>query len=293
MRNVFLFIRRYFTFFSFLAFQALSLWFLFSYNKFHRSKFLGIANEMTGRVNNQYNKVEDYFSFKEENRRLHKFNDSLLNLLPSNFAKRDTSMQLIKDSIPYDTLGHYRRYIFRDATVIYNTVNSRKNYMQLNRGSNQGIKDNMAVINSDGSAVGIVVAVSPNYCQAMSLLHVQNTVSASMKRSGEAGTIEWDGLDPRFLTLKKIPKSVEVKNGDTVLTSPYSYNIPPGYMIGTVAEVKVDNATGMYLVKVKTAANFYSLQQVHIVENIDRDEQVKLFEDTRKKIEEAKKDQSK
>jgi len=60
-------------------------------------------------------------------------------------------------------------------------------------------------------------------------------------------------------------------------------------MVGTVADIKVDNATGMYLLKIKTAADFYNLQQVHVIENIDRDEQVKLFEDTRKKIEEVKK----
>jgi rod shape-determining protein MreC len=289
MRNIFLFIRRYFTFFSFLALQVVSLWFLFTYNKFHRAKFLGVANEMTGRINTQYNKVEDYFTLKEENRRLLKFNDSLLNLLPRNFAKRDTSMQLVKDTVPYDTSGHYRRYFFRDATVLYNTVNALKNYIQLNRGSNQGIKDNMAVIGSDGSAVGVVVNVSPNFCQVMSLLHVQNTVSASLKKTGDFGTVEWDGNDPRFLLLKKIPKTVEVKTGDTVLTSPYSYNIPPGYIVGTVAGIQMDNTTGMYVLKVKTAANFYNLQQVHVIENIDRDEQLQLFEETRKKIEEAKK----
>lgn len=243
---------------------------------------------MTGRINSQYNKVEDYFSLREENRRMHKLNDSLLNLMPSNFVKKDTGVQLVKDSIPYDTMGNYRRYYFRDATVIYNTVNAQKNYIQLNRGSNQGIKDNMAVIGSDGSAVGIVVNVSPNYCQVMSLLHIQNTVSGSLKRSGEFGTVEWDGDDPRFLSLKKIPKSVEVKIGDTILTSRYSYNIPPGYIVGTVAGIKTDNATGMYLLKIKTAANFYNLQHVHIIENVDREEQVKLFEETRKKIEEAK-----
>jgi rod shape-determining protein MreC len=289
LRNIFLFIRRYFTFFSFLALQLASLWFLFTYNRFHRAKFLGIANEMTGRINTQYNKVEDYFTLKEENRRLHKFNDSLLNLLPRNFGKRDTSMQLVKDSVPYDTSGHYHHYIFRDATVIYNTVNSRKNYIQLNRGSDQGIKDNMAVISSDGSAVGIVVNVSRNFCQVMSLLHIQNTVSATLKNSDYFGTVEWDGNDPRFLLLKKIPKSVEVKSGDTVLTSPYSYNIPPDYMIGTIADIKVDNTTGMYVLKVKTAANFYNLQEVHIIENIEREEQVQLFEETIKKIEESKK----
>src|ERR1700682_1072892 len=100
MRNVFLFIRRYFTFFTFLILQVVALWFLFNYNRFHRAKFLGVANEMTGRINTQYNRIEDYFSLKEENRRVHKLNDSLLNLLPRDFMHRDTSMRLMKDSLP-------------------------------------------------------------------------------------------------------------------------------------------------------------------------------------------------
>ncbi len=289
MRNIFLFIRRYRTFFTFLILQVVALWFLFSYNRFHRAKFLGVANEMTGRINSIYNEGEDYFTLREENRRVHKMNDSLLNLLSRNFMRRDTGLQMIQDSVLYDTAGTYRRYLSRPATVVYSTVNAQKNYIQINRGASQGIKDNMAVVSSDGSAVGVVVNVSSNFSQVMSLLHVQNSVSASLKKTSDAGTAEWDGKDPRYLTLKRIPKTTEVKKGDTVLTSTVSYNFPPGYMVGTIVDIKLDNTTGMYLLKVKTAANFYSLQQVHIIENMERAEQVKLFDDTKKKIEQNKK----
>ena len=289
MRNIFLFLRRYRTFLAFLVLQVVALWFLFSYNRFHRAKFLGIANEMTGRINTQYNKVEDYFTLREENRRVNRLNDSLLNLLSRNFSRRDSSIQVIQDSVSYDTSGSYRRYLSRPATVVYNTVNSQKNYIQINRGSNQGIKDNMAVVSSDGSAVGVVVNVSSNFSQVMSLLHVQSTVSASVKRSGDFGTIEWDGKDPRYLTLKKIPKTTEIIKGDTVLTSSVSFNFPPGYMIGTISDVKLDNTTGLYLLTVKTGANFYNLQQVHVIENLEREEQIKLFGETKKNIEQNKK----
>jgi rod shape-determining protein MreC len=289
MRNIFHFISRYRTFFTFLILQVVSLWFLFNYNRFHRAKFLGIANEMTGRINSQYNKAEDFFTLREENRRVHQLNDSLLNIQSRNFMHRDTSMVMTRDSVPYDTMGNYRRYLSRPATVVYNTINTQKNYIQINRGANQGIKDNMAVVGSDGCAVGVVVNVSANFSQVMSLLHVQNSVSASLKKTGEFGTAEWDGKDPRYLTLKRIPKTAEVKKGDTVLTSAVSFNFPPGYMVGTVSDIKLDNTTGMYLLKVKTATNFYNLQQVHVIENIERDEQVKLFEDTKKKIEQIKK----
>lgn len=289
MRNIFLFIRRYAAFITFFFLQVLSLWFLFSYNRFHRAKFLGIANEFTGRVNTQFNKVEDFFYLREENRRLNRVNDSLLNLQPANFMTRDTTSQLHRDSIAYDTLGHYRRFVMRPGTVVYNTVNAQKNYIQINRGSNQGIKDKMGVVSSDGKVVGVVVNVSPNFSEAMSLLHVQNTISASLKKSGEFGTIEWDGKNPGFVTLKKIPKTVDVKVGDSVITSTVSFTFPSGFMVGTIAEVKSDQASGMYLLKVKTAANFNNIQQVHIIENLERDEQMKLLEDTRRLNEEAKK----
>ena len=290
MRNIFLFIRRYITFISFLVLQAVSLWFLFNYNRFHRARFLGMANEMTGRINSQYNKVEDYFNLKEENRRVHRINDSLLNLLSQNFMQRDSSIQLVKDSVPYDTAGHFRRYFLRTAAVVYNTINAQKNYIQINRGSGQGIKDNMAVVNSDGSVLGVVVNVSANFSQVMSLLHVQSKLDVSLKKTGDFGTIEWDGKDPRFLILKRMPKTVDINKGDTIITSGNNtLTFPKGFLVGTVSEIKLDNTTGLYLLKVKTAANFYNLQQVHVIENIEREEQVKLFEETRKKIEDIKK----
>lgn len=265
------------------------MWFLFSYNRFHKAKGLGIANEFTGWINSKYNKAEDYFNLREENRRVHKLNDSLMSLLPRNFSNRDSTMQIIQDPVPFDTAGKYRRYFSRPATVVYNTVNAQKNYIQINRGSNQGIKDNMAVVSSDGSAIGVVVNVSGNFSQVMSLLHIQNTVSASLKKTGDFGTAEWDGKDPRYLTLKRIPKTTDIKKGDTVLTSSVSFNFPPGYMLGTISDIKLDNTTGLYLLKVKTSANFYNLQQVHVIENLEYDEQIRLNKETINKIEVTKK----
>jgi rod shape-determining protein MreC len=245
---------------------------------------------MTGRINTQYNKVEDYFTLKEENRRIHRLNDSLLNLLPNNYAKRDTSLRIIRDSVPYDTSGLYRRYFLRPATVVYNTVNSQKNYIQINRGANQGIKDGQAVINSDGNAIGVVVNVSPNFSQVMSFLHVQSKVSVSLKKTGESGTLEWDGKSPDQLILNRMPKTVTIVIGDTIITSGYSQlNFPKGFMVGTVSSVKLDGESGLYSLKLKPAANFYSLQQVHVIENMEVNEQLKLLEETKRKVEEVKK----
>lgn len=289
MRNVFLFIRRYFTFISFLLLQFLALSMLFRYNKYHRAFFLGRANEITGYINSKYDIVDEYFHLKEENIRIHKMNDSLMNLLMMNFTKTDTGSVLLTDTVRYDTSGLIRRYTAREAKVISNSISGQKNYLQVNRGSKQGIKDNMAVINSDGAVVGQIVNVSENFSQVMSLLHIQSKVNVMMKKSKINGRLEWDGVSPMQLTLRDVPKSDSVLKGDTVLTGLYSYNFPPGWMIGTVAEIVDDKSTNFYVLKIKPSANFQNLQQVFIFENLQREEQINLDKATQKKVDEINK----
>ena len=289
MRNIFLFIGRYFTFFAFLAFQVLALSFLFRYNKYHHAVGLGVANEITGWVNSKYANVDQYFHLKHESDRIHHVNDSLLNLMKGNFLNPDTATKAVQDSIPYDTLGNRRRYLWRDAEVVSNSINMERNYIQINRGSKQGIKDNMGVLNADLSLVGIVVNTSDNFSQVMSLLHVKNNVNAIMKKSGSAGTISWDGKSPQYLTMTGISKSDTITRGDTVLTGTYSLSFPPLKVIGTVASIVKDNTSSFYILRIKPAANFQNLQHVFVVENLQGDEQQKLDKETRKKIDEVKK----
>src|SRR5689334_3513502 len=153
MRNIFLFIRRYFTLLTFLALQFIALSFLFRYNKHHRAVGLGMANEITGWMNSKYANVDQYLHLKEESEDIHRINDSLMNIMKGNFLDSDTSVRQVMDSIPFDTLGHHRRYLWRDAEVVSNSVNFEKNYIQINRGSKQGVKDNMAVLSANLSPI--------------------------------------------------------------------------------------------------------------------------------------------
>jgi rod shape-determining protein MreC len=288
LRNIFAFIRRHFVFLAFVVLEIVSLWMLFTYNHYHRVVFLGIANEVTGSVNTQVDKVDDYFHLREENARVHRMNDSMLNLMRGNFNVPDTNALLHTDSARVDSVTKYRRWLYRDAKVVANSVNFENNYVQINRGSNQGIRDNMAVISSDGAVVGLVINTSPNFSQVLSLIHSKSRVPAILKKSGTQGTIQWDTKDPRILGLEGVSSDVQVKPGDTVLTSPLSYNYPPNYPIGRVVSVKVNKATGFYIINVQTAVNFATLQQVFVIENLQRAEQLQLQQDTEKKMEQEK-----
>ncbi|MCW3106712.1 MAG: rod shape-determining protein MreC [Segetibacter sp.] len=275
MKNIFIFIRRYFNFLFFVVLQILSLVLLVKYNETHQAAYAGVANEVTGRINEQYNKVQNYFHLKENNRLLLEENTRLKNLLGVNFEDGDSSRLVVLDSLVRDTLGHQRKYFWLPAKVINNTVSQQMNYLTLHRGTNQGVKKDMAVVGPQG-VVGTVIDVSENYSRVMSLLHRNSKVSSMLKKSRIVGTVEWDGKDPHYLTLRNIPKSTTVAKGDSVVTSSYSANFPSDLMVGTIDEISKDPISNFYIIRLKTATNFYSLEYVNLVENVQWDEQRRL-----------------
>lgn len=260
----------------------LSLYFLVSYNKFHQAAFAGTANELSGSVYTQYNKVEDYFNLKKENERLSKENTRLLNVLKENYSSPDTLNKTITDSIPVDTLGTKRKYLYMEAEVVHNSTNLPNNYITLHRGTAQGVKRDMGVY-GPGGIVGVVVDASTNFSVVMSLLHKQSSTSVKIMKSGEAGKLEWDGEDPAILTLKDIPKSVKLQKGDTVVTSQYSDKFPSNLMVGTIAQIIQEKSTNNYLLKIKPATDFKSIQYAWIIDNWQKEEQKELEEKVKSK----------
>nr|WP_255539610.1 rod shape-determining protein MreC [Longitalea luteola] len=282
VRNIFLFIRRYFNFVFFVVLQIAALYILFHYNKFHEAVFSGVANELTGSIGGRYNNITYYFHLKKTNDALAKENEELRNRLLTNFERPDTTQKLVQDTIPYDTLGHYRKYLYRSARVVNNTVSLPNNTLTINRGEKQGIHRNMGVISPSG-VVGVVINTSSNYAVVMSLLHRQSKVYASLKKTGETGQVFWDGNSPLYVTLKNIPKSAQVAKGDSVVTSQYaSYRFPQGILVGTVMDIIDDKTSSFYTLRLKPATNFFNVQYVMVVENLMKDEQAKLEEETNK-----------
>jgi len=282
MRNIFLFIRIYFNFLFFLFLMGIALYMLFSYNRYQHTVYSAIAGEITGKINKQYNDVEYYFQLKKTNDSLVKANANLYNKLKQDYDMPDTVSKLAIDTIQIDTVLHQRRYLYLPAKVVGNSVNQPNNYLQLHRGSLQGVSADLGVTDINNSVVGTVVDVSKNYAVVMSLLHRLSNISAKLKKTGETGSVVWDGLQPNVVTLKDISKEVKVAVGDSVITSGLSDKFPFGLLIGTVKEVVNDKTSSTYTIKVKTAANFYNLQYVNIINNLQKYEPQELLKSVKK-----------
>jgi rod shape-determining protein MreC len=291
VRNIFLFIRRYFNFLFFVITQVLAIMFIVRYNKFHESVFRETTSEITGRINKRYASVDQYFSLKATNEALAKENAELRRQLISNYESPDSSSTLKTDSLKKDSSLLTRRFEYLDAKVVGNSVYSQTNFIMIHRGRNQGVNEGMAVIGPQG-VVGKVISVSANFADVMSMLHKYQKISAMLKkdstgkRGGEIGSVRWDGEDPQYVIMERVPKSATVAKGDTVYTSnleDFDGTFPPGIPIGVIYEIKEDKERTSYTLKLKTTTNFYNLSYVTVIKDLQKEERKALADTSRKK----------
>jgi rod shape-determining protein MreC len=278
LRNIFLFIRRYFHLIFFLVLQGFSIYLIIHYSKYHNAAFGEFANQVTGKVNTQYSRIDNYFHLKRTNDSLVKANEVLYNKLKMDFELPDTVSKTMIDTIRVDSLLQYRKYTYLHARVVSNSISTQNNYIVLSRGKNQQFHEGMGIVDINNAVVGIITEVTDDYSVVMSLLHKDSHLSGKLLKGGETGTLNWDGKEPNIITLSNIPKSAKLAKGDTIITSGFSTTFPKGMIIGTVAEIFSETSTSNFRIKFKTAANFYNLQYVYAIENTQQEPVNKILD---------------
>ena len=110
---------------------------------YHKSRFLNSSALMSGSINAFFSKIGNYFNLKEENILLLEENNRLkaLNL---NRSIQSTAVSNDADN-----------YQLTPASVIKNSYAFPQNYLTLNKGERDLIKEDMGVITSKG-LVGVI-----------------------------------------------------------------------------------------------------------------------------------------
>ncbi|MFT3982138.1 MAG: rod shape-determining protein MreC [Ferruginibacter sp.] len=284
MKNIFLFIRRYFNFLVFIILQAICIFLIVQNSKYHHAMFGTTANKLTGGINRQYDNIEYYFQLKRTNDSLVKANERLYNMLAKDFNIPDSmDIRQVVDTIQIDSLRQYRRFTYREAKVVANSVTTQNNYAVLYGRQVAAMQNGMAVVDANNAVVGVVSDVSGNYAVVMSLLHKDSKISGKLFKTGETGTVTWDGKNPELLTLYGISKGLTLKTGDSVITSGLSAIFPKGLLIGRILNVYPEQSSNNVRIVLKTAANFHSLEYAYAIENAQQQEINRLLDKAKQK----------
>jgi rod shape-determining protein MreC len=278
VRNIFLFISRYLNFLLFVILQVICITLIVQYSKYHQAIFGSTANQITGNINSRFDRVEYYFQLKKTNDSLVKANERLYNLLSNNFNLPDTNNRQRIDSIRLDSIEAFRQFTYLSGKVVSNAVNTQNNFLVLSGPQVAQMRIGMGVVDQANAAVGVISDVSEGYAVVMSLLHKDSKINGKILKTGETGTVTWDGKYPNLLTLNDIPKSTKLAKGDTIITSGFSTFFPRGLLLGRVEAIYPDKSTNNVKVAIRTAANFYNIEFGYAIQNVQQTGIRKLLE---------------
>ncbi len=269
MNNLIRFLQRYYYVFMFLILEGLAIWFISQNSYYQGSMITNLANNISGLVFEQFNKVSHYFTLASVNEELAEENARLRAQIESSYVKY-TDRVMIKDDTVYK-----QRFSFVEAKVISKSINKRNNYFMLNKGKSSGIEKNMSVIAPNG-IVGVITQVTDNFALVMTVLHQDSKVTVKNKRTQAVGTLIWNGGDYEKGEVVDIPSSIPLKQGDTIITSGFSKNIPEGIVVGYIRKFTKDQGSGFYDVDIKFSTDYNKLGFVYVVKNFFGMEQEQL-----------------
>lgn len=145
--------------------------------------------------------------------------------------------QQLKELLDYaDTVEEYERVT---APVIGRSQGIWFNQFTVGAGRNQGVEEDMAVINGAG-LVGRVTSVSANTCKVTAIIDSTSDVSVIVERTRDygfvRGLLEAGGGDDT-MELYFLPMGNDLVPGDVLVTSGADGVFPRGLSVGSVLEV--------------------------------------------------------
>ena len=262
-------IRRIYVVLLFLLIEAVALNFYANSSHYTEAKILSRANTVAGWMQNTVFNVKHYFTLRSENEMLAQRVAELENTL-TRYREReeqietDTMSMWQMDSTLMVGLAE-RRYT--TARVVGNTIHHDRNYLTLNRGHQDGVVAEMAVVTPDGCMVGYVMECSDNYSVVMSILNTGFHTSGKIRGDEHFGSITWNGHSPHRVQMTELTKYSEFEIGDEVVASGLSHYFPEGVRIGYV-ESRTENENHTSLdVELRLAADMTRLSNVVLIEN--------------------------
>ena len=283
MHNLLQLIVRFSNFLLLVGLEVVAFIFVIRGNKYQQMVADGAANAVTASIQLANDNVTSYFRLRSDNAQLLEHNAQLLqenNLLRAEISQNEcdpsrpkhvndtltTRKRDVNETTTDNTfyLPSDRDYAFIPARVIAFSNDRHHNYLTLNKGERDGVTPDMGVIGKDG-IVGVVQSVSTHFAVVAPVIHEGLFISSRIGKNDYMATLHWHMPDIRHAELEDVARHVDVKVGDSIVTSGMSAIFPAEMPVGVVSEVSIGEGDSYYDIDVELATDFRSLRAVHIL----------------------------
>lgn len=187
---------------------------------------------------------------REENDRL-RLESALLNELLSENDR-------LRDALKFKQLTSPQAVM---AEVIGKEMSPISATLTINKGSDQGIKKDMAVITFSG-VVGRVQAVLAGSSKIILLTDPGNTLAVRVQRNREEGLLEGKLVN---CALKYVSYYADIQQGDLLVTSGLDGIYPKGLAVATVVKVTKRDASAFQTVVAEPVVRFSRLEETLVL----------------------------
>lgn len=225
------------------------------------------VNRVGGGLYNELSSVRKLKTALAENETLKTRVDELTE---ENTRLRSEQFELERLRSLYELDQEYMQYHKIGARIIAKDSGSWFSVFRIDKGSDDGIKEDMNVI-AGGGLVGIVTDVGANYATVRSIIDDSSRVSAMAQQSGDSCIVAGDLqlFKEGRLKLSYMEKDDDIKDGDMIVTSNISGKFLPGILVGYATDITVDYNDNLtksgYLIP---AARFDRLQEVLVITDL-------------------------
>ncbi|MEC7918860.1 MAG: rod shape-determining protein MreC [Candidatus Neomarinimicrobiota bacterium] len=176
-------------------------------------------------------------------------------ILFSNKIENERLRNLLKfrDRNEFDFIG---------ADILSKGMNSNMASVLLNRGLNDGVKNNDPVLSSRG-VVGKIILVADDYSAVQLLSDIDFRLSVKIMPSETEGIMRWIANDT--CEIVEVQTTSDVQIGDIVLTSNLSIYFPPNLPVGEVISFYKKSNSSNKVVRMKLFSDLSTLNQLFIL----------------------------
>jgi len=202
----------------------------------------------------------------EENRRLEALNNMLL---MENQRLQFAEEENYRLSALLDINQRYGELPTMGARIIGISPNVWHSRFFVDRGENDGITNNMAVLGG-GGLIGVIRQVHPTRSQFVSIIDSSFSVAVMNPRTGDVGMAGGDTrlMQQGHIRMDRIEPTSQIIAGDELFTSPHSSIFPPGILVGTVVSIHPNPDGHTRYAIIRPAASLDDIEIVSIVTQV-------------------------
>jgi len=219
------------------------------------------SDSVTSPVTNAWRGFSELEDLENENARL---KDELAALQGDAIraSAAEDSLRALLQELEIDYVGGAETVV---GQVVDRPGNFRSYAIEIDRGSNDGIRRGMPVV-TDAGLIGSVTEVQSGFSQVKLLHQPEFKLGIRVVGTGEVALAEGDGIGNDLKIKQGITDETSIEVGDAVVTSGIEGSVyPPDLVVGVISSVEFDSQLLEQDIRVRPVADLQNLRFVTVL----------------------------